>query len=113
MKTAVRKSVMSGRSTSESTTRLRFLADRRTTITLGSLFLGILVTPLAGAQVTPPAKQPISAESMAVHLSAKRAVAAPTTTPVPAASSAWVSSHFTSHQSPHPLPNPPCPPFHL
>jgi hypothetical protein len=43
MTTAVRKSVMLGRSTSESTTRLRFLADRRSTITLSSLFLGILV----------------------------------------------------------------------
>ncbi len=50
MRTAVRKSVMSGRSKSETTTRLRFLADRRTTITLSSLFLGILVTPLAGVQ---------------------------------------------------------------
>ncbi len=104
MKTAVRKSVMSGRSTSESTTRLRFLADRRTTITLGSLFLGILFTPLAGAQVTPPAKQPISAESMAVHLSAKRPVAASATTPTPAASAAGISSSFNSEQGPGPGP---------
>jgi hypothetical protein len=88
MRTAVRKSVMSGRSTSESTTRLRFLANRRTTITLGSLFLGILLTPLAGAQVTPSATKPISAEAMAVHLTAKRPVAASATTPTPAASSA-------------------------
>jgi len=55
MRTAVRKSVMLGRSTSESTTRLRFFADRRNTLTLSILFLGILVTPLAGAQVTPSA----------------------------------------------------------
>src|SRR5229473_3840323 len=104
MRTAVRKSVMLGHSTSESTTRLRFLANRRTTITLSSLFLGILVTPLAGAQVTPSAAKPISSESMAVHLTAKRPVAAPTTTPTPAASSAGVSSSFNSEQGPGPGP---------
>src|ERR1700738_3620540 len=104
MRTAVRKSVMLGRSTSESTTRLRFLADRRTTITLSSLFLGILVTPLAGAQVTPSATKPISAESMAVHLTAKRPVAASATTPTPAASSAGISSSFNSEQGPGPGP---------
>jgi hypothetical protein len=104
MRTAVRKSVMSGRSTSESTTRLRFLANRRTTITLGSLFLGILLTPLAGAQVTPSAKKPISAEAMAVHLTAKRPVAAPTTTPTPAVTSAGISSSFNSEQGPGPGP---------
>ncbi len=104
MRTAVRKSVMSGRSTSESTTRLRFIADRRTTITLSSLFLGILVTPLAGAQVTPSAAKPISSESMAVHLTAKRPVAASATTPTPAASSAGISSSFNSEQGPGPGP---------
>src|SRR3984893_15007740 len=104
MRTAVRKSVMLGRSTSESTTRVRFLADRRTTITLSSLFLGILVTPLAGAQVTPSATKPISAESMAVHLTAKRPVAASATTPTPAASSAGSSSSFNSEQGPGPGP---------
>ena len=104
MRTAVRKSVMSGRSKSESTTRLRFLADRRSTITLSSLFLGILVTPLAGAQVTPSATKPISAESIAVHLTAKRPVAASATTPAPAASSAGISSSFNSEQGPGPGP---------
>src|SRR6266436_8025627 len=104
MRTAVRKSVMSGRSKSETTTRLRFLANRRTTITLGSLFLGILVTPLAGAQVTPSATKPITAESMAVHLTAKRPVAASATTPTPAASSAGISSSFNSEQGPGPGP---------
>src|SRR6266481_6159407 len=104
MRTAVRKSVISGRSKSETTTRLRFLANRRTTITLGSLFLGILVTPLAGAQVTSSATKPISAESMAVHLTAKRQVAASATTPTPAASSAGISSSFNSEQGPGPVP---------
>jgi hypothetical protein len=104
MRTAVRKSVMSGRSTSEGTMRLGFFAERRKTLTLSSLFLGILVTPLAGAQVTPSATKPISAESMAVHLAAKRPVAASTTTPTPAASSAGISSSFNSEQGPGPGP---------
>jgi hypothetical protein len=102
MRAIIRRSLMSGRRASASTTRLHFFTNSRTLVTLSSLILGSLVAPLAMAQVTPLAKEPISPEAMAMHLRAKRPVAGPAATLEPAVSSEAVSSIFNSEQGPGP-----------
>jgi hypothetical protein len=72
MSMVISRSLMSGRSANESTTRLHSFANSRTIVTLGSLLLSSLVSPLVMAQVTPSDKAQISPEAMAVHLRAKR-----------------------------------------
>jgi hypothetical protein len=52
MRAIISRSLMSGSSANESTTRLPSFANSRTIVTLGSLFLSSLVSPLVMAQVT-------------------------------------------------------------
>ena len=72
MSMVISRSLMSGRSANESTTRLHSFASSRTIVTLGSLVLSSLASPLVMAQVTPSGKAQISPEAMAIHLRAKR-----------------------------------------
>jgi hypothetical protein len=107
MTAVIRRLFMSERRANKSTTWLHFFATSRTIVTLSSLVVGSIVSPLAIAQVTPLARQPINApispEAMAVHLRSKRPVATvPTRTAL--ASSGADSSSFNSDQGPGPGP---------
>ena len=94
------RSLMSGRTATKGTTRLHLFANRRTVVTLGSLFLGSLVSPLAMAQVAPLANAPISPEALAIHSRVKRPVATPVTRQVASSD----SPSFNSDQGPGPGP---------
>jgi hypothetical protein len=98
------RSLTSRTSPSENTTQLDFFASSRTILTLSSLLLGSVISPLAMAQVTSLAKAPISPEAMATHLRAKRPVATPAVTRESVAASEAVSSTVNSDQGPGPGP---------
>ena len=103
MSMVISRSLMSGRSANESTTRLHSFANSRTIVTLGSLFLSSLVSPLVMAQVTPSGKAQISPEAMAIHLRAKRPAVKETPDLERAVSPATEPS-FNSAQGPGPGP---------
>jgi hypothetical protein len=71
---------------------------------LSSWLLSCMAVPLAGAQSTNAGKAPLSAETLAVHLQAKRSVANPAANIEPAVTSAGSSSAFNSEQGPGPGP---------
>jgi hypothetical protein len=80
----------------------RFLASPTTIITMSSLLLACMLVPASKAEVVNPAKAPISQETMAMHLKAKRSVATPAVNIEPAATAAGFSSSFNSEQGPGP-----------
>jgi hypothetical protein len=84
--------------------RSRFPASTTTLAMLSSLLLTCIAVPLAGAQSVGAVKAPLSAETMAIHLQAKRSVATPAANIEPAVSSAGSSSSFNSEQGPGPGP---------
>ena len=103
MSMVISRPLMSGRSANESTTPLHSFANSRAIVTLGSLFLSSLVSPLVMAQVTPSGKAQISPEAMAIHLRAKR----PAVKEAPnleRAVSAAAEPSFNSAQGPGPGP---------
>ena len=102
MKSIIRSPLMSRTKASESWTQPNSFTNGRLIATLCSLFLGSLVASLAMAEVAPLTKEPISAEAMARHVQAKRAVASPATTLEPAVSLLAVSSTINSAQGPGP-----------
>lgn len=65
---------------------------------LSSLLLTCVAVPLAGAQSACTVKAPLSAETMEIHLQAKRSIATPAENIEPAVSSAGSSSSFNSEQ---------------
>ncbi len=80
----------------------RFSASTTNLAMLASLLLAAMALPLAGAQSVTPVKPPLSAETMAVHVKAKRSVATPAANIEPAATSAGSSSSFNGEQGPGP-----------
>lgn len=82
----------------------RFSASTTTLALLSSWLLSCMAVPLAGAQSTNAGKAPLSGETMAVHLQAKRSVANPAANIEPAVTSAGSSSAFNSEQGPGPGP---------
>jgi hypothetical protein len=84
MKSVIRRFLMSGRPANQPMPRREFFTSSRIVVTLSSALLGSVGAPLAMAQGTPSVKAPISPEAMAMHVHAKRAVAAPATTLEPA-----------------------------
>src|ERR1700751_5553750 len=76
----------------------RFSASTTTLALLSGSLLSCMAVPLAGAQSTSAVKAPLSAETMATHLQAKRSVATPAANIEPAVTSAGSSSAFNSGQ---------------
>ncbi len=104
MKSVIRRSLMSRRRSSESTTPLHLFANSRIVVTMSGLLLGSLVASLTMAEVTPLPKEPISREAMAMHVQAKRSFAKPATTLEPAVSREAALSSFNAAQGPGPGP---------
>src|SRR5258708_16788195 len=89
--------------------RSRFPASTTTLAMLSSLLLTCIAVPLAGAQSVGAVKAPLSAETMATHLQAKRSVATPAANIEPPVTSPGSSSSFNSAQGPPPAPTAPAP----
>ena len=102
MKSVNRGLLLSGRPANQPTPWRDFFASSRIVVTLSSALLGSVGAPLAMAQDALSVKAPISAEAMAMHVQAKRAVARPATTLEPAVSLLAASSTFNSAQGPGP-----------
>ncbi len=82
----------------------RFSASTTNLAMLSGLLLAAMAVPLAGAQSVAPVKPPLSAETMAVHLKARRSLATPAANIETPATSAGSSSGFNAEQGPGPGP---------